>query len=442
FAITLTIPALSIYVFYPSFIELFIQAKEKEAARLASHLSSMLAPEAADPKYLLRFVENIGKEAQSIREHFELWKIKFISPAGETLFSTAPEDTGQRNETSSFHETVIAGTPFTKAVKKNILTLEGRQTVIHLVETYVPVMDDGRFRGAFEIYFNITSVKAALDELLFFSSALLFAATFGLMGLLVFSLIKTGRGFDRECSTEELRREGDARIRSILNNAMDCIITIDRQGKVVEFNPAAEQTFGYARNEILGRSMADYLVPPGLRDAHKKGLLHCQATGEAAVLDKPMELMGLHADGSEFPMEISITRSCFKGNPLFTACLRDITERKLAEQVLVEACRDAENASRAKSEFLAAMSHEIRTPMNGVLGMTELLMDTELNEEQQDYAETIGQSGRALMTIINDILDFSKIEAGKLELEPISFDLEEAAHEVSQLLSANASEKG
>ena len=122
--------------------------------------------------------------------------------------------------------------------------------------------------------------------------------------------------------------------------------------------------------------------------------------------------------------------------------VREIAERKEVQKQLAAAHRTALQATQSKSDFLANMSHEIRTPMNGVLGMVQLLMDTELNAEQHDYAKTIRSSGNALLGIINDILDFSKMEAGKLEIEPIPFDLQVAISEVADLLSPKASGQG
>jgi len=127
-------------------------------------------------------------------------------------------------------------------------------------------------------------------------------------------------------------RQSEARKTAIVDTALDCIITIDREGKVVEFNPAAERTFRYRRADVLGRDIAEVIVPPTLRERHSRGLAHYLATGEGPILDKRIELTALRADGREFPVELAITRISAEGPLLFTAYLRDITERKRGEQ--------------------------------------------------------------------------------------------------------------
>lgn len=133
---------------------------------------------------------------------------------------------------------------------------------------------------------------------------------------------------------EAARRRSEARNAAIIESALDCIITIDADGRVVEFNPAAEKTFGYTRGYALGREMAELIVPPSQREQHRRGLERHLSTGESRILDQRLELDAMRADGSEFPSELSITRIAHDGPPMFTGYLRDITERKQAEEQL------------------------------------------------------------------------------------------------------------
>ncbi|HYE78178.1 MAG TPA: PAS domain S-box protein, partial [bacterium] len=203
----------------------------------------------------------------------------------------------------------------------------------------------------------------------------------------------------------------EARKGAILNSSFDAIILMDHHGLIVDFNPAAERMFGYTLEDAKGRELAELIVPPNFREAHRKGMAHYLATGEGPVLGKRIELTAQRADGAQFPVELSINVIHERGFPLFTGFARDITERLRAERDLKQARDAALESARLKAEFLANMSHEIRTPLNGVIGMTGFLLEGPLTPEQREYAELARKSGENLLAVINDILDFSKIEA-------------------------------
>jgi PAS domain S-box-containing protein len=140
------------------------------------------------------------------------------------------------------------------------------------------------------------------------------------------------RDVTEERQAQTALRQSEARKTAILETAQDCIITMDHEGKVIEFNPAAERTFRYTRAQALGRELADLIIPPPLRERHRQGMAHYLATGEGPVLNKRLEMTALRGDGTEFPVELAVTRIPGEGPPLFTAYLRDITERRRAEQ--------------------------------------------------------------------------------------------------------------
>jgi len=215
---------------------------------------------------------------------------------------------------------------------------------------------------------------------------------------------------------ESQLRDTEARKAAMLDMALDCIVTIDHEGRIVEFNPAAERSFGYRREDVIGEEMCELIIPQPLRDAHRAGLGRNVATGEARVLGKRLELDALRADGSEFPVELAITCITSDGPPLYTAFLRDITDRKRNEQAL----RDAD---RRKDEFLATLAHELRNPLAPVRNAVQLLRLEGPHGPGLEWArDVIDRQVEHLTRLIDDLLDVSRITRDNLELrkEPVA----------------------
>jgi PAS domain S-box-containing protein len=232
-----------------------------------------------------------------------------------------------------------------------------------------------------------------------------------------------------------------AQLQGILGIADDAIVCFDSGLRIILFNHGAEIIFGWTAQEALGQTI-DLLLPPRTRAGHGILVQGFRQSGEVARrMGERSSISGVRRDGTEFPAEASISKLEAEGTVVFTVILRDMTARAARERELEVAKEKAEAAMQAKSMFLANMSHEIRTPLNAVIGMTSLLLNTPIDDEQRDYAETVRASSEALLTIINDILDYSKIEVGKLELERYPFDLRRCLEEAMDLISAEAGEK-
>jgi len=213
------------------------------------------------------------------------------------------------------------------------------------------------------------------------------------------------------------------KIKSAISDAsLDALITINRHDKIVEWSNAAETTFGWLRDEVMGKTMNEIIVPVPLREAHMKGMKAFVETGEGPLINKRVEIDALHRDGNLFPVELGLVAIEHDGERLATAFVRDISERKKAEVELLEAKEKAEAASKTKSRFLSYMSHEIRSPLNAVLGSLALLNNRLETPEQLRLFQIARSSGENLLSVINEILDFSKIEAGHLEVltSPVS----------------------
>jgi len=246
----------------------------------------------------------------------------------------------------------------------------------------------------------------------------------------------------REIAEIELR-QSETRKRAIFEAAMDCIIFTDEAGKIVELNRAAEVTFGYLRQEVIGRDLTDVFVPAELRERHRQNLDRYLGAGElGSMLGRRLETAMIRKDGEQFQAEMTTQPiPLAQGMTGFAVFVRDITLMKQAEAELVHAKEAAESANRAKSAFLANMSHEIRTPMNAIIGMTELVLESDLDSEQRDYLQTVLESSNSLLGLLNDVLDFSKIESGKVDLETIDFGLRQVVEESIRTVLYSAKQK-
>ena len=233
--------------------------------------------------------------------------------------------------------------------------------------------------------------------------------------------------------------ESEARFRRLADTAPVLIWMSDAHGRGIYFNQRWAEFTGRGLEQQPGGGWEDDIHPDD-RDR----FVETSRTAREKQQPFMAEFRLRRADGEYRWMLVSGAARCLEDGSFagHVGTCADITEPKMAEAAMLEARNHAESASQAKTEFLAAMSHEIRTPMNGVLGFVDLLLDTPLNAEQKDYAETIRSSGAVLLAIINDILDFSKIEAGKFSVERIPLDMESIAQEVVDLLRVKAVEKG
>ena len=432
----LAVPGYLIGVVQPSFEQALVRITEEEAVRAARQLSRIVARATDEINRQALTEPTLRATLNEMGDELGLFKLRLFSPAGEILFSSAAEEIGRINDKPYFHQVVARGERFTKLVQKSQPSAEGTPIDLDVVETYVPIMRDGVFHGALEVYYDISARMGEQERRLFHTSVVMSLLGLALMGFVVAVLRRAGASFREQQRGREIIADLGRQRAQLLNSLGEGVYGVDRDGNTTFINPAALEMLGRGAEEILGRGLHE-LVHHTHPDGRHYPVEACpvQQTLRDGTTRKVGDELFWRKDGSSFPVEYHSAPLIDETGALKGAVVvfRDVTAQREGAAALERAKALAERANRAKSEFVANMSHEIRTPMNAVTGMSHLLTETGLDEQQRDYVNKIQASSQHLLGIINDILDFSKIEAKKLDIEHTTFRLGEVMDNLANL---------
>jgi PAS domain S-box-containing protein len=242
---------------------------------------------------------------------------------------------------------------------------------------------------------------------------------------------KVTRDLTERRRADETLRQSEERTRLIIENAYDAFLTMDAAGLIIAWNPQAEATFGWSRAEIIGRSLAQTLIPPPFREAHRRGLAHFLATGQGPVLNRRIELAALHRDGHEFPVELTISPLRQGDTYIFNAFVHDISERKRAEEKLNAFAAELKRSNRELHDFAGVASHDLQEPLRKIQTFGDRLSSKWgrlLDPEGRDYLERMQNAAGRMRKLINDLLNYSRLAS--MPAQFMSVDLGLVAREV------------
>jgi PAS domain S-box-containing protein len=372
-------------------------------------------------RHLFEFAGEAGK----------VFRYKIFGPDGRTVMASRASDMGTFNTKPYFSDLVMKGQAHVEIEDK--ADSGPNRTVVS--EGYVPIMEQGRFKGAIEVYVDMTAQANALR----YTGNLVFA---GLVVLL--SVIGTACGifvwFDVRARAQEILRESEDRFRTVVNRSPANIHIMDTQGHFTLMNRHAERLFGVTDEEARGKTVHE-IVPMEVAEAISAHARKVLETGQA--VEKELEWSAEGGIRTYLTVKFPILDAA-GGIDAVGTIGTDITERKETEKDLLAAKEQAVLANRAKSEFLANMSHELRTPLNAILGFSEVIQGQAFgpvgHAKYLEYASEINGSGQHLLGLINDILDLSKIEAGKTELHEVDVDVAKTIRSCIVLVKERAKE--
>ncbi len=426
--IAVVFPVISRYLIYPQFADIVIAHAEDEAVRMANYLATGLS---TGPDGITKNSLSItyASEADEIKKVFRLAKYKVFTATGMAVFSTDSKDIGVLNTKAYFHNVVAKGDVYTKLVRKNTKTLENQPISQDVIETYVPILADGRFLGAFEIYYDITARLAKMDRLLFVSSVLLIAVAIGLLAAVGWTVNGALTATLERDHAEATLRKNQARFRDFAEAASDWFWEMDKDLHWSFFSDRFLQVSGLNPQSLLGKGFAE----SGL-------IVEDIAQYEALVTTLETHQSFRNFEHQSFQPGGRVVYLSISANPVFAAdgtfegyrgSGSDITETK--------------KVGVAKDQFVSTVSHELRTPLtsiNGALGLLSQGALGGLSSEGRNMITIAQKNCSQLINLVSDLLDLEKLNHQALTFQFETLDMSKLAREVVANNAGLASEFG
>lgn len=386
----------NIFFIYPAFTELLIKSTKTDAVRATRHLATSVFDQYSEITQDV-FRQPFVREVQIFKKDFDLLKLKIYSAEGQSIFSTDPHD---RNVNKAhFHEVIAKGQVYANIVAKNRKSLEGQTVTSDVVETYVPIMKDDAFLGAFEIYYDITNRKKQLDNLSLRSNIVLAVLTVVLLFAIIVLFFKENKNTDERRRAETALRKSEEKLAGILNAMPDPIIVVDGNINIIWSNLAAPAFFG---PDLVGRHCCkefNAFRKPGISNYVER----CFADGQSHEYEAEIQCV----DGvrKTFWCTVSAATGADDGTPkTIIVVYRDVTEKKLLEAETARACQLA-----SVGELAAGVAHEINNPINGIINCAQMLIDEEgISGEQHEISQRIFKAGKRIAMIVRNLLSFAR----------------------------------
>jgi PAS domain S-box-containing protein len=411
--VAIVLPLYIIFLIYPSFTQLLIDDKRDDAIRIARHLSSMLVTEKAElQKNVLQiYILDGVQKLKEIRDDFELIKLKFFSKSGEIIFSTDPEDIGKINKERYFHEIVAKGKVHAEVVQKDTESLEGQKVSADVVETYVPLMSDSKFLGAFEIYYDITARKEQLGALLSRSSTILFTLASGLLLIIVITLIRENKTITERERVECALRKSEQRFRETTDLLPTVICETNTDMTITYLNKAGFEIFGYSQADLGANIKIIELIHPDDRGRAAQEVDEILEGAELVATEYRM----LREDGSVVAVFVNFAPLYKEGKVTgMRAGIADITEQKNLQARLQEAQK-----MEAIGTLAGGIAHQFNNALGAIIPNIDLLrMKYPEDKRINRCVQPMYNSAQRMAQLTSQLLAYAR--GGKYWLQHIS----------------------